>query len=1246
MADGINWLKAAQQKPLETSKQASAVQPQSAQKPVEMPKQASVAQSHSNSLVKSKQASDKPPQVRHSAPMEFVPQKAEAKKGSIVEEKLPDGIQGVLARVDRTLARSYLTNMELAWPCGQNSIEAWQQFYRKNQEEIALFKLTHFVFSTGEDVRERLKTFYSAVHGLSGHPSVFFVLDSQYSQNTRKTQIDFYFGIRMQESQALNDFSGQFRDLLLGYFPGTQVDHLLSKNNIAEFHKRILSMETPQVACVSAQASPQKDAQGNPVFQGLEGLVDVMLGHSYTAIVIAQSVSPTDNAFRQRQLENYYTHLSSFQKVTQNYSTSQNETLGLSISEGVTDGTSSTFTRTSGSSYTSSSSRSDSYGTSSSDSFMGSTTGSSSSTSYSTSTSYGVSSSTSEAEGTSHSISVTSGKNVSTSSGVTHGINVETTNKAIVEILKRLELAIDQHEKAVSYGSWDCAAYFIASLPSDALLAANTYKSLICGDESSNERPYLALWNCTYGAKNYDGTGMPRQTALLYSILNGCHPTMEGGVQKAPFVPTATVNGDALPYFLSPPLKSIPGVVVDQMATFERSVLISSSIRQPNPERLIKLGDIYHLGQRDGVKSTNTSEKGRAVELDLDAFTGHCLVTGSTGSGKSNTVGVLLNRFYEKKIPFLVVEPAKGEYRSDFAWVRQHNHASKRINVFTTNPLIGRLLRINPFRFPETAHVLEHIDRLLVIFNSCWEMSEAMPALLKKAVERAYLMCGWRLEQSRCIHNSVQFPTFYTLLQTLRQVIDESEYDDRAKKIYKGALLSRVESLSTGLSGAIFEGSRDIDDSVLFGENTIVDLSRLGSAETKSLIMGVLVMALNEYRVDESFKNPDLKNAKLRHVTILEEAHNLLRNSAASAGGASATVAKSIESLSNAIAEMRTYGEGFLIVDQSPGALDISATRNTNTKIIMRLPEQQDCEAMAKALALEEDQGKEIAKLNPGVAVVFQNTWRAPVLTLVDKAPEHSASEGVQLTSTAQAYFKLNCYAAHRFAEVFCAYVQWKQTNKKQCLERNRLNELVKRVNGWLLNEAHATVCSEVAPEQWAQYQTLKASIEAQRAITKVENDFYHRATKPTAKHEGKSSFSLPLAQVAVADIVERFRSLAKMFERFEPSRKVFYAFGACFVELLGLQNEWRNLLRVYRDSKSPMEVRNALNERLLTEYFFFADDSVPDSQETQRRREIMRYLYCVVLSYYVEHGVLSSGGSEKEQKAIQTLFMMNCAKQ
>ena len=171
----------------------------------------------------------------------------------------------------------------------------------------------------------------------------------------------------------------------------------------------------------------------------------------------------------------------------------------------------------------------------------------------------------------------------------------------------------------------------------------------------------------------------------------------------------------------------------------------------------------------------------------------------------------------------------------------------------------------------------------------------------------------------------------------------------------------------------------------LFDRNVIADLSRVGSSETKSLIMGVLVLKLQEYRMTGG-----LMNASLRHVTVLEEAHNLLRKSGNSSstgesGGGASLLAKSVEMLANAIAEMRTYGEGFIIADQSPGLLDMSVIRNTNTKIVMRLPDRGDRELVGKAMHLDDAQIAELARLPRGVAAVCQNEWVESVLCKVKK---------------------------------------------------------------------------------------------------------------------------------------------------------------------------------------------------------------------------------------------------------------------
>ena len=212
-------------------------------------------------------------------------------------------------------------------------------------------------------------------------------------------------------------------------------------------------------------------------------------------------------------------------------------------------------------------------------------------------------------------------------------------------------------------------------------------------------------------------------------------------------------------------------------------------------------------------------------------------------------------------------------------------------------------------------------------------------------------------------------------------MIENSAYSDELKGNYIGSLVTRIKSLTNGLNGQIF-ASDEIDNKLLFDENVIIDLSRIGSLETKSLIMGILVMRLNEYRMSEATE----MNSKLKHVTVLEEAHNILKRVSTEQNSESSNVSgKSVEMLSNAIADMRTYGEGFIIADQSPNAVDVSAIRNTNTKIIMRLPDEVDRRLAGKAAALKDEQLDEIAKLPKGVAVVYQNDWIEPVLCKINK---------------------------------------------------------------------------------------------------------------------------------------------------------------------------------------------------------------------------------------------------------------------
>ena len=195
----------------------------------------------------------------------------------------------------------------------------------------------------------------------------------------------------------------------------------------------------------------------------------------------------------------------------------------------------------------------------------------------------------------------------------------------------------------------------------------------------------------------------------------------------------------------------------------------------------------------------------------------------------------------KKGIKFLVIEPAKGEYKEVFG-------SDPNVIVFGSNPRISDLLTINPFVFPEDIDVYEHIDALVEIFNACWPMYAAMPQVLKHSIIEAYKICGWDLDNS--YNPNGVFPTVADVLDSLKDYINSLEYSSDTKGDYKGSLETRLQSLCDGIVGRMFNGT-PLSDQQLFDTNVIIDISRIKSSETKSLIMGLLVLKLNEYRSSE-----------------------------------------------------------------------------------------------------------------------------------------------------------------------------------------------------------------------------------------------------------------------------------------------------------------------------------------------------------------------------------------------------------
>ncbi len=855
---------------------------------------------------------------------------------------------------------------------------------------IRMFRITEMVYQANEHSGHKFASVFNALQNLN---CGLFVLAHSNGEET-----DFYMGIRaLDRERTPKSLKETLRNALCGQFPGVKTIEL-REPDIEKFVNRLRDEET-QVASVScvAQYKEENTSKDGDFVQGLEKLALAMQGHKYTMLILARSTSNEQLAITRKTYETIYADLSPLANLQLTYGV--NEALSFSrafsrgTNESVSEGWSTSRQQSTSSSQSTGSSQSTSKpdGVTTAVKALGGAalaaaslitaplTGGASlaaagaiiagntvlnSIQPETTTSGRTSTTTdTETHGHTEGASETRTKGTSTQQTETEGTTKGTSqsmqltqqNKVIQDILQRIDGQLKRIENCESQGMWECAAYFLSESQETAEMAAGTYRALMKGEKSGLELSAINFW----GRNN---RALPDMRGYLGAFLHPLFSYRTGEI-AVPVTAAALVSGNELAIQMGLPRKSVCGFPVVEHADFGMEVL-RYGVR---PEgRRFELGKVYSMG-----RSTHTS-----VRLDCESLTLHTFVTGSTGSGKSNTVYEIINQLRERyDIPFLVIEPTKGEYKNVFGCLPE-------VTVYGTNPhKFEKLLRINPFRFNRDIHVLEHMDRLVEVFNACWPMYAAMPAVLKDAMQRAYEAAGWDILTSENPNGEV-FPGFADLLAQVEAVMAESSYSADSKGDYAGALCTRIRSLCTGINGILF-GGEDLSDAELFDRNTIVDLSRVGSMETKALIMGLLILRLNEYRMASH-----ASNSPLSHVTVLEEAHNLLkRTSTEQTSEGSNLLGKSVELLANSIAEMRTYGEAFIIVDQSPTLLDMAAIRNTNTKIILRLPDQTDRELVGHAANLDDDQITELARLECGVAAVYQNDWVEPILAKINKCP-------------------------------------------------------------------------------------------------------------------------------------------------------------------------------------------------------------------------------------------------------------------
>jgi len=836
---------------------------------------------------------------------------------------------------------------------------------------LSFTKISTIAFTKNENISEKLTNIYNVLMDQSA--SLVYVLHCE------NRQCELFLGVRDNSNTNINKAllrasSGResIQRAFEGNFPGSSLTPL-SPQEVAKLQKKILhgnpttandNLDMPNTI-VSVSGIPSAKAQ-HAYIQGIEKLVDAMDGQNFTMIFIADALTHEKLLHHKRQFENLYTSLSPF--ASTDLSLSQNNSSGIaygvadSISNNISRNTSKSIGHSEGSSEGKNETRNII------SSFLVKVVGGRASSSKTTNSTENINQTAGETFGESTSKQIST--NLNESQGESNTIQLRFQDKTVQNLLNLIDSQLERVELCEDLGAWNGAAYFISQDQKTAVRAAQTYKSLMRGEKSSVEPAYVNIWK--QNDKYIDN--------VIQSVIKFEHP--EFAISLKNFSDQSNISslvsasnimtGKELALAIGMPAAPIPGVAVTDFVPFSREVIYNSLNREQNAEDVLHLGNIFHMGK----------EYPADVDLDINALTGHTFITGAPGSGKSTTVYRLISEIAKRKIKnkdenikFLIIEPAKGEYKTVFG-------GRNDVKVFSTDKNEATMLAFNPFEVPKNIPVEVHINRLVGIFNTCWSMYASMPSILKRAIHRCYEERGWIIAESICYEND-PFPTFLDLLEVLPEIIAESEYSDEVKGNYTGALVERTKDLTVGIEASIFLSNK-ISDEEIFGQNCIIDLSQGLSQETRSLVMGFLIMKMDEYYKSQKRG----MNLPLSHITVLEEAHNLLRKTSfAQSSEGSNIQGESVRMLTDAIKEMRSAGEGFLIVDQCPTALDESVIACTSTKIIHRLPNVMDYEIVGKSIGLSNEQLPEISNLKTGVAVVYQGDWVKSVLCKVPLFP-------------------------------------------------------------------------------------------------------------------------------------------------------------------------------------------------------------------------------------------------------------------
>jgi len=849
----------------------------------------------------------------------------------------------------------------------------WNEEFELNNSNARFFRITELSAEEEATLRQDLENVIACLD----RPDYCWV----YYISGTSEGIELYLGVvnKIQKS-GVHEYSELLTSQLEGNLTGVQLEKVSSEDLPEKIIQPLRESEYfGLLHGVPSRSIDQQSQTGQNITQGIDRLARGLSGEVWQLLLVAE---PAQEFEINQQIDellqlssDLHPHIKHSQQLGFNQGESTSNTSGRSTSHGLTQNSGTSYSKTEGTgdSRTVSHSKGDNAGGSRTKGENSSYSSSSDATNWGKNSSKtiadGISTNESQTvgENTGKSISKNDSDNTSTSTGTNTGSSkadtLEYSNKKIERVQSYInDKLIERFDLGRSKGMFRTAVYLAAPTSVVYNRLSRAMVSVFQGNQSHFSP--LKVTNFSLQKKEVHNLflvqklplpNMSNQLALIHGIPQA----------KQIFSAATWLNANELSLLAGLPSREVSGIKLRKNVDF--------AVNPVNPEHGFELGVVVQHGRK---------LKDNAVRLDKKLLNQHIFISGTTGAGKTTTCQQVL---IKSGLPFLVIEPAKTEYRS-----LSKNHAD--IEYYTLGNEKISPFRFNPFELLPNEPLSGHIDMLKATFATVFPMEASMPYLIEEAIVRSYEQKGWDIHYDEnyiypdpwnC--DGQCFPIFSEVLLTLKDVIASKKFGKDLQEKYEGSLISRLDNLTTGAKGRMLNTRNSIDINELLDKKVVIELEDLRDEQDKCLMMGLLIG-----RVAEAVKQRHKQDHDFQHLTLLEEAHRLLSKPQ---GGEDSSKRLGVELFANLLAEVRKYGEGLIIADQIPNKLTPEVLKNTNTKIIHRLFAADDRHTIGDTVGLDDEQKEFLTSLNAGEAIVYSAGWHGAVRVQVHSLNDTNAPE-------------------------------------------------------------------------------------------------------------------------------------------------------------------------------------------------------------------------------------------------------------